>query len=225
MLPYSSIPNFQNRDPVTHKLTAELSSPELDYLAGLEWTATEKVDGMNIRVIMVPFGSAEFPHTSVDYYGRTGKTQLPKTLLSHLHFLFDADAAHPHYIALRDLAVELDAPLCIYGEGYGAGIQKGAKYKADGQAFVVIDIRVGNTNRWLSRDQVLELCGGTLPVVPTVVGGDTLWDIRSRIQTHPTSMWGDFPMEGFVCRPVVPLCDRFGDRVQCKMKICDYPQT
>lgn len=101
---------------------------EFEYLANNIWTFTEKVDGTNIRVVVEPSGAVSFG-------GRTDAAQIPAQLITRLNSLFIP--LGPRLAeTFRDGAI-------LYGEGYGAKIQKGGgNYRAD-QDFVLFDVRGG----------------------------------------------------------------------------------
>ena len=58
-------------------------------------------------------------------------------------------------------------------------------------------------------------------VVP-VVGTGTLGEAVRYIKGHPKSWIGECDMEGVVCRPMVELRDRCGERLIVKIKWNDF---
>ena len=91
-------------------IEGEWTLPEFEYLAGNAWTFTEKVDGTNIRVI--------FKDSGVTFGGRTEDAQIPAKLVERLNERF-----LPMVAKLGEVFV--DGAAVLYGEGYGAKIQKG----------------------------------------------------------------------------------------------------
>ena len=204
MKEYHKIQTVYKRDPDNnHKtlLIGEFATPELEYLAGNHWEYTEKVDGTNIRVL---WGGSQ-----VGFKGKTDRAELPGPLIEKLRNLFPADK----------MATFFDDPVCLYGEGYGAKIQKGGKYRDD-QDFVLFDVRVGDW--WLKREDVEDIASKLdIDVVP-VIGQGTLRTMVDRTREGFLSEWGDFPAEGIVARPLVELKSRNGDRIITKIKGKDF---
>lgn len=221
MKTYHKIPTVWARDPETKYKTlieGQWATPELELLQDVEWEATEKVDGTNIRVLF-DHPNAVYP---LEFAGRTDNAQLHQGLLAHLRETFNQHC-------LREVWPIPTSPhpgVTLYGEGFGAKIQGGGKYKADGQDFVLFDVQVGDM--WLERhniDDIAEKLG--IQVVPSVQWQekDTLTGLISWYRANHAqikSRWGDFPMEGFVMRPTVELLDRRGNRIICKIKAKDW---
>lgn len=192
-------------DPRKPLVEDNWTQPEFEYLADNVWTFTEKVDGTNIRVTVAPDGSVIFG-------GRTDAAQIPAQLVARLNNLFS-----PLWPLLAENFKE---GAVLYGEGYGAGIQKaGINYRAD-KDFVLFDVRVGTW--WLQRADVEGIAANLgLDVVP-VIGAGTLHDAIAWAKRGIKSTWGDFEAEGIVARPRVELQTRGGQRVITKIKCRDF---
>ena len=203
MIEYPKIENLYIRDELTHKVQpGNWRLPEFEYLATNQWLFTEKVDGTNVRVM--------WDGTRVTFGGRTDAAQMPTFLLSRLQDLFPPEKLGIH-----------TGPVCLYGEGYGAKIQKGGgNYKADGVDFVLFDVRVGEW--WLRWEDTVEV-GVELgvDVVPRL-GVGTLHEATAIVQGGLESHWGKFPAEGLVVRPLVDLKTRAGHRIIGKLKTADF---
>lgn len=116
MKEYTKIQTVFLRDPETKfktLLEGQYALPEFAYLADNAWIFTEKVDGTNIRVMI---------GQSVTFGGKTDDAQIPARLLTRLEerFLPQSDA----------LFEAFPEGGCLYGEGYGAKIQKGVAITA-----------------------------------------------------------------------------------------------
>ena len=185
-------------------LEGQWTLPEFEYLAGNIWTFTEKVDGTNIRV-MPNYGVVTFG-------GRTDSAQIPAQLVARLNERFLPIASKMQEV--------LGCNACLYGEGYGAKIQKGGgNYRAD-QDFVLFDVRVGDY--WLQRADVEDVAQKlTLDVVP-IIGEGTLYDAIAAAKEGITSTWGSFQAEGIVARPKTELKTRSGHRIITKVKCRDF---
>lgn len=209
MIEYHKIQTVYNRDPATKfktLLEGEYARPEFEYLANNPWVFTEKVDGTNIRITV--------NDGRIVVGGRTDNAQTPTFLLDAIGELLSAES----------LASVIDSEdFCLYGEGYGAKIQKGGgNYRAD-QSFVLFDVRVGRW--WLQRDDVEDVARKLgIDVVP-IIGGGTLDTMVEVAREGFTSQWGDFIAEGVVARPKVELATRSGQRVITKIKHKDFQQA
>ena len=109
---YHKIQTVFKRDPDNNYKTLlerQFSRPEFEYLADCVWVFTEKVDGTNIRVM--------WDGVKVIFGGKTDNAQLHAQLVQHLRDTFTED--------LMMEAFGAEGNVCLYGEGYGAGIQKG----------------------------------------------------------------------------------------------------
>lgn len=200
---YPKIESLFDRDEGTHRfVVGRWRLPEFEYLRNCEWRFTEKVDGTNIRI--------GWDGEKVQIGGRTERVQIPVFLLDRLVELFPAEKFGI-----------FDGPVCLYGEGYGARIQKGGgKYKADGVDFVLFDVKVDRW--WLRHEDMLDVAGKLgIDVVPIRASGN-LDSIIKFVRDGFPSWWGEFPAEGLVGRPIVDLCRRSGERIIVKLKTRDF---
>lgn len=204
---YHKIQSIYKRSEQTKKfIVGEWSLPEFGYLQNNEWVFTEKVDGTNIRVGWFdPFGEVRFG-------GKTDNAQLPMSLIEKLQSILTRDKFINLYPNLS---------MTLYGEGYGAKIQKcGGNYNPNGVDFVLFDIDIGGW--WLERENVIDI--GTklgLKIVP-IIGEGTLPKAIEMTQQGFNSQWGNFIAEGIVARPKTELRTRNGHRIITKVKHKDW---
>lgn len=202
---YHKINTIFKRDRATNRIVeGDYSCPEFEFLANNIWTWTEKVDGTNIRVM--------FEDGRITFGGRTEAAQIPATLIARLN---------ERFLPLSTKLGEIfTGPAVLYGEGYGAKIQKGGgNYRVD-QDFVLFDVRVGPW--WLQRADVEDVAQKLgIDVVP-VIGEGTLFDAVARAKNGIRSTWGDFEAEGIVARPKTELNTRSGHRLIAKIKCRDF---
>lgn len=213
MKQYHKIQTVFKRDPSTKfktLLIGDCSTPEIDYLFDNKWVFTEKVDGTNVRVQLPKDGYR------VDFNGKTDDSQIPSKLVNVLVDMFDYDRMREVF----PMDAEDPADVCLYGEGYGAKIQKGGgNYRPD-QSFVLFDVKVGDW--WLKRNDVMKVARDLeLSVVPTMCTG-TLADMVSLCRAGFNSAWGNFRAEGIVARPKVEMFARDGSRIITKLKCKDF---
>jgi ATP-dependent RNA circularization protein (DNA/RNA ligase family) len=208
MKKYHKIQTVYKRDPGTKYKTlleGEFSIPEFEYLRNNEWIFTEKVDGTNIRVMQID--------GKITFGGKTDRAQIPAKLVERLYDTF---------LPLGDKLVDIfgGSDVCLYGEGYGAKIQKGGgNYRKD-QDFVLFDVKVGEW--WLQRKDVDDVAQKLAIDIVPIIGKGTLQDMVSMAREGITSTWGDFQAEGIVARPSTELVTRNGSRLITKIKTRDF---
>jgi hypothetical protein len=196
--------NRHTEGPLRNKLIeGQWSRPEIGYLANLPWHFTEKVDGTNIRV--------HWDGHRVEFGGRTDNAQIPAKLIAVLRELF------PEELFEQQFGGDV---VTLYGEGFGAGIQKGGGNYRPTPSFVLFDVRVGDW--WLLRPSVEDVAVKMgVAVVPLVLTGP-IHDAIEAVRAGVRSAWGDFPAEGLVGVTAAGLLDRAGQRVMVKVKTADF---
>lgn len=205
--PYKRATEGPDRNKV---IPGQWSLPEFEYLADTPWVWTEKIDGTNIRV--------HWDGHAVTFGGRTDNASIPARLISVLRNMF--------FEELFEQAFGPDT-VTLYGEGYGAGVQRGGgRYCPTGVDFVLFDVRIGRF--WLTRtnvEDVAEKLG--IDTVPLVFTG-TVAQAILRVSNGQGSYWGTlegrvpFLAEGLVGTPVPGLLDRAGRRIAMKVKTPDF---
>ncbi len=211
---YPKINGLYKRDQKGRIIVGEFSRPEFGYLIDLPWQWTEKVDGTNIRLTYDgKIGGNEYMFVQ----GRTDKAQIPPKLLSACTTILKT-------APLTDVFPDASPTesVVLYGEGYGAGIQKGGgDYRPDA-GFVLFDVRVGSW--WLSRENVEDVATKLgINVVP-LVAACSIPQAEELVRHGQFASWwpGVERPEGLVGRPVVPLFTAKGDRITVKIKWKDY---
>lgn len=208
MKEYHKIDSVYKRDERGKFLLGEFSRPEFEYLKDNPWLWTEKIDGTNIRVF---YNGAHQVH----FGGRTENAQIPAKLVQHLEETFYEEM-------FRDAGL-FETTLTLYGEGYGAGIQKGGGNYSPDQKFILFDVKIGDW--WLQRKDVEDIAAKlSIPVV-TVVGLESLSEmieIISRREADQSYISLAAKMEGVVGTPFTPLFARNGDRIITKVKYKDF---
>ena len=222
------------------------TEPEFEYLRGLKWRASEKIDGTNMRieVTKVPvwddgiegrtINGVEF---KVRIAGKTDNAQIPKNLLKHMQ------EKYPDEKVLAALGLKEFIPVeewenehnwlsyeqipniyTIYGEGYGEGIQSGGWYIKGGNEFIVFDVKVNDIYlKTDARDEIATKLGA--PIVP-FIGYFTIDEaiafvrkgFRSRVAQNPDAKMA----EGLVLRTDLGLRNRMGNRLIVKIKYEDF---
>ena len=204
---YHKINSLYKRDQRGNMLFGQWSVPEFELLKDIQWVATEKIDGTNIRVEVKDDGTYEIG-------GRTERAQIQTNLLNTIRERFKDNP----------FSEVLTSGGTIFCEGCGDGIQKNGANYGDIQDIVVFDITIGDL--CLERDAVENIAGRLgLPIVPIICEG-TIEEIEELVlvgfpSSCPTSS-RKFAAEGVVCRPAVELKDRRGRRIITKIKHKDY---
>ena len=203
---YQKISNVFARDMTTFKLIhGDWKKEEFGLLNDIQWVATEKVDGTNIRVSYI--------EDNLLFDGKTDRAQIPPKLQSKLQEIF-----LPKYEIMYDLFHGKE--VILYGEGYGNSIQKGGGKYSPNVDFVLFDVKVDGG--WLNRLQQEKIAESLkIDIVPVVFEG-TLLDIVEFTKKGFNSAWGEFQAEGVVCKPYLEMTNKYGERVIVKIKTKDF---
>ena len=210
MKEYTKIETVVERDMEGTKklIEGKYRNETVAYLKDNEWICTEKIDGTNIGVI--------WDGHKVSYQGRTERAQVPTHLMNRLIELFGGSINEELF---EQKFGELQA--ILFGEGYGAKIQNGGKYRSD-VSFILFDVYLPEQNLWLKRDAIEDIAKAFgIEAVPIVLKG-TLQQVVDYVKSKPKSTIGEADMEGLVCRPAIDLLDRMGKRVIVKVKVADF---
>lgn len=235
-------------------ILGEFSFKEASYLFNCLWEATSKIDGTNSKIAFFPSdGHIEVGGKTEKAQSQHGQfeilQEIGERIKPQLCAMFPKESARFTPVKSKDtnkvqyyleaegsaliepkngfVGVELEeVPIYIYGEYFGAGIQKcGSRYIQNGNAFRVFDIK--QQGWWTPKDVRDSLCKGLgLDTVP-FLGIMTLKEIEDKVRGGFTTQFegaADPTMleEGIVARPTIPLCDGSGNRIIVKVKYCDY---
>lgn len=205
---YPKIETIFDRDPANMKrvIVGKYRLPEFE--AVNRWHVTEKIDGTNIRIAILPDGT-------VFYGGRTDDAQVPPFLMEHLRSEYTLDR-------LRHGIEPSDSVVTIYGEGYGPKIQGcGGNYRKGSVAFRMFDVRVGEW--WLARgdmEAIANKCGiQTAPKIGVLTTEEAMRcvDECSRVAAIEGGN-ADFRHEGIIARSEPLMLTRGGQRIMWKLK-------
>ncbi len=216
MKSYPKIETLFKRDE-KFKITNEIRLPEFENIK--RWLITEKIDGTNIRII--------YTEDKLLIRGRTDKASIPTFLLEALQGIFTVEKVR----AILDNPIEQG--LCLYGEGYGAKIQKGGGNYNKGNSFRLFDVWVdGWWLEWESIEEVAEKLGiKTAPVagimnikyaVGLVKWNRELSDCRLYSRVALDEAKKEILAEGIVARAYPTVLFRNGIPIKWKLKVKDY---
>lgn len=220
MREYQKINSVFKRDERGRFIDGDWACPEFGYLADDPWRWTEKVDGTNVRVHLVPEPNNRYYERPL-FGGRTDNAQMPVHLAERLRALFDIPQMLDDDAVKTFMRDDVLPTVTLYGEGYGAKIQRGGQYISDHCDFVLFDVRVGDW--WLLPEAVHEVAANlNLSDVPEV-GVFSLRDAIEMVrQGDLQSWWPNARIEGLVGTPTVQLFTRKGERVIAKVKLRDF---
>ena len=228
------------------------TEPEFEYLRGLKWRGEEKIDGTNMRIEVIKAEVWDDPmepsklegvEFTVRFAGKTDNAQIPPKLQKFMeenypdekvfaalglkkfipveewveHKWVTSDGITPSYDAIPEIYT-------IYGEGYGAGIQKaGGNYISNGVGFIVFDVKVNDIYLLTSaRDEIATKLGA--PIVP-FMGYFTIDEAIDFVRKGFKSTIAEnkeFIAEGLVLRTDLGLRNRMGKRLIGKVKDEDF---
>ena len=206
MSEYPKIETLYERDEATFKVKPGILKNRV-YGLIKTWQWTEKIDGTNIRCI---WNAAEGKLT---FGGKTDNAQIHADLIKHLYETVSVEKVK---------SIFPDTDVVIYGEGYGAGIQKGGDYSPT-KKFIVFDVLVGG-KWWLSWENTCDVATKLgLEVVPYICEM-TLEEATELVrQGFPSRLnGGKMKAEGLVGRTVEALFDKKGARLIVKLKTKDF---
>lgn len=210
MKEYHKIQTVFHRNPETNfkeLMEGVWALPEFELLKDLQWVWTEKIDGTNVRIM--------WNGETVSIGGKTDDAQMPMFLLKTLLDIFTPEKMKACFSDVGDV--------CLYGEGYGAKIQKGGNYIPDKTNFILFDCRIGNW--WLTRNSLEEIAiKCNIPIVP-IVGQGTLLEAVEFAKTGYKSTIAhneNYIAEGLIMKPKLDLFNRKGNRIVAKIKYEDF---
>lgn len=211
MTEYTKIETIFERDMEGTKklIEGKFRNETVEFLKDNQWIGTEKIDGTNIGIV--------WDGHKVSYQGRTERAQIPAHLMNKLIEMFGGTVNEEVFEQKFG-----EMQVILFGEGYGAKIQKGGgNYRSD-VSFILFDVYLPEQNLWLKRDAVEDIAKTFgIDAVPIVYEGNLTGAVEF-IKAKPKSTIGTADMEGIVCKPAVDILDRMGRRLVVKIKVCDF---
>ena len=223
------------------------TQPEFEYLRGCLFECTEKIDGTNMSVHLIPL--PPLPETDYDYFrnedgtysvkyvreihGKTPNANIPVFLQAKMEELFPVEKLMTAfnrgvcYETMEDAAKEYNSGrVIVFGEGYGAKIQKGGgNYISNGVDFILFDVMVGDM--YLLRESLEDIAVKLdVPIVP-LIGYMTIDEAIEFVKKGFKSVIAenkDYDAEGLVLKTPMGLLGRNGSRIITKIKTCDFRQ-
>lgn len=201
-------------------------------IANIKFECTEKIDGTNMSIYLIPEFHTVHPADSfeqsyeeicgynMEVHGKTEKARLNDKLLENIYRKWPIERLIE--VFTRDGVMPRDT-IILYGEGYGAGIQKGGNYIKNDVDFRLFDIQIGKF--WLERESLEDIASKlSMDVVP-VIGYMTIDEAIEYVKKGFKSTIAenkDYDAEGLVLKFPMGLLKRNGDRIMTKIKTCDF---
>jgi hypothetical protein len=161
-----------------------------------------------------------------EFRGRTDNAQFSKPLYDAIGALVANESFElgAYQVLTRGATPEKPIRAIFFGEGYGAGVQKGGCYRPT-PGFILFDVLIDN-EWWMPREAVQQIGDDLgLDVVP-FVGHMTIGEAIELVRSDDfKSSWPDAQPEGLVGIPAVPLFDRRHRRIVTKVKVRDFDHT
>lgn len=219
MAEYQKIQTLFKRDERNIIIPDQFTYPEFEVLKDLKWECTEKIDGTNIRIELSSSGNPE-DGIIMSFKGRTDKAVIPEHLLTKLNWLFDRE----RLMEVLNITDETqDCNITLYGEGYGAKIQKGVNYISNDVNFILFDVKIGKW--WLDRESIKDIANKLgISAVP-LMGYMTIPEAIEYVKKGFKSTIAenkDYDAEGLVLKAPCGLLKRDGERLITKIKTVDF---
>lgn len=181
---------------------SQFTIDEFAILQNNQWIFTEKIDGTNLRIM--------WDGHKLSYAGRTDNA----TFTEYQKLFIETHLVNSDIVEKQFEQLFMEKVVIVYGELFGAGIQKGGLYGE--LQFMAFDIEIDDI--FLTKENARGLAN-TLgyEFVPTVLIG-TINDGLEYVNLHDKSSFSQAILEGLVGTPAGDFRDRLGKRIITKIK-------
>ena len=219
MAEYQKIQTLFKRDERNIIIPDQFTYPEFEVLKDLKWECTEKIDGTNIRIELESSGNSE-DGIIMSFKGRTDKAVIPEHLLTKLNWLFDRE----RLMEVLNITDETqNCNITLYGEGYGAKIQKGVNYISNDVNFILFDVKIGKW--WLDRESIKDIADklgiNAVPLMGYMTIPEAIEYVKKGFKSTIAEN-KDYDAEGLVLKAPCGLLKRDGERLITKIKTVDF---
>lgn len=214
---YPKIQTLFKRDANGIIIPTQYTLPEFKYLENNVWECTEKIDGTNIHIDLIP----SLEGTDMTFNGRTERAVIPPHLLEKLKSIFDKKTLIDYFYSNKEDDL---CSISIYGEGFGKKLQtNGSRYIKEDADFILFDIRIGKW--WLTREALEQISKDlNLRIVP-IIGYMTISEAMEYVKKGFVSIVSEdrsLKAEGLVLKTPNGLLLRSGERIVTKLKTADF---
>jgi len=208
MFEYPKIDTLWKRDKETHEILVGDYS-RLEFPAIRKWIVTEKIDGTNVRISYRPKELEQ-----IKILGRTDNAHLHPKLMEHLLKTFTSD---------RLSRIEVTEEMILFGEGFGAKIQNGGRYRKE-PSFILFDVWIDGW--WLEFHNVMDIANKLeilhVPLIGEIEEGNAIDCValrgKSLIAEDPSLV-----IEGVVATSSPMMMFRNGGTpIRWKLKVRDF---
>lgn len=213
-------------------IEGEYSCPEFQNIK--LWRVSEKIHGRNTRIeFHAEISNGKVKISNIEFKGRTDDSDIPATLVKYLMDTFTQE----RILAMFRIRIDKDTEkpvdeefdVTLFGEGYGAKIQKGGGRYRDDPSIALFDVKIGQW--WLEREDVEDIANKLkIDVVPDLGikteeeivflvknTGYHLKGFKSQISKDKT-----LDAEGIVARSYPLMLFRDGIPIMFKLKQGDF---
>jgi len=215
---YHKIETMFNRGEDFNVIETEFRNPV--YATIKTWQVSEKLDGTNIRVYLLKDGTTKIR-------GRSDNADIKGDLIDWIQSRMPIEKLKEILWRPNKEGIIEPVDVVLYGEGLGAGIQKGGGNYSKEKQFVLFDILV-DEKWWLDYDAIIEIAGKLGIKYAPDLGIMTLEEIIEKVKVGIPSIFAkentgiDIEAEGIVARPIETLFDKRRNRVIIKIKSVDF---
>lgn len=222
---YIKINTLWKRDPETNKiLTDQITCPE--FKAIKKFYVTEKIHGRNTRIEFDASIVNGVTHIlGIRFYGKTKDAEFKPKWYRYMMKTFTTDRLKKMIRIRTDKEgnnIDEAYHVTLYGELFGAGIQKGGENYSMGTRFALFDVKIGRW--WLEQKNVIDIAKKIgIPAVP-FLGILTLEEIIDLVKSkYKSKIAGtDHTAEGVVARSHPLMLFRDGNPIIFKLKAKDF---
>ena len=196
------------------KFTKEWTSQVLSELQDFKWHCSEKLDGINIRIV------CDLEKNSFQFFGRSDKAIIPQPLELVL-----SRTIHNIKNNLSAFSSTHSKQLVLFGEGFGNNIRKGGLYLGKNVDLNVFDCYAFISEEkgfWLNTEHLKELAGALKIKMTPELSPMNIREASEFVKKGFKSQHGTAIAEGLVLKSRYPLYDTFGERLIFKMKTKDF---
>jgi ATP-dependent RNA circularization protein (DNA/RNA ligase family) len=199
---YPKINSLWKRDGEGKIIEGNYSRPEFASIK--YWTVTEKIDGMNIRII--------FKNGKISIRGRNDKTEIPYNLKKHINERIKKEKLQEIFKDSKEVV--------LFGEGYGGKIQSGGLYGEE-EKFILFDVWIDGW--WLDYDKVFDIAEQlNIRHVPFYEWKSETFVIGKVKRGFQSLLSKDKQAEGLVAKSYPLMLFRNGTPIIWKLKTKDF---
>lgn len=207
---YPKTLNYWKRDS-KGKLLSDVAKEEFKQIK--TWRITEKIDGTNVRILLI---DGKVIIGSRRYIELDAKFNMHQGLLDKVKSIFTEEAMNKKFPNIN---------VVIFGEGFGAKIQSGGRYRSE-QDFILFDVVVyGKRDYWLNRNNQEDIATHFgVEIVPEWNEQCTIEEIIDLVKNKVYSTVSDDPkliIEGVIARTDPLMFFQDGTPIKFKMKVKD----